>query len=28
MEEDRLKGVYYFVDKDGTMPVKEFIDSF
>lgn len=27
MEKDRLKGVYYFVDKDGTIPVKEFIDS-
>lgn len=27
MEEDRLKGVYYFVDKDGTKPVKEFMDS-
>jgi len=27
MEKDRLKGVYYFVDKDGTRPVKEFIDS-
>ncbi len=27
MEEDRLKGVYYFVDKDGTKPVKKFIDS-
>ena len=27
MEEDRLKGVYYFVDKDGSKPVKEFIDS-
>ena len=27
MEEQRLKGVYYFVDKDGAKPVKEFIDS-
>ncbi len=27
MEKDRLKGIYYFVDKDGTAPVKEFIDS-
>ena len=27
MEEDRLKGVYYFVDKDGAKPVKEFINS-
>jgi phage-related protein len=25
MDEDRLKGVYYFVDKDGAKPVKEFI---
>jgi len=27
MEEDRLKGIYYFVDKDCTKPVKEFIES-
>jgi phage-related protein len=27
MEENRLKGIYYFVDKDGTGPVKEFIHS-
>ena len=27
MEEDRLKGVYYFVDKDDAIPVKEFINS-
>ena len=27
MDEDRLKGVYYFVDKDGDKPVKEFINS-
>jgi phage-related protein len=27
MEEDKLSGVYYFVDKDGNKPVKEFIDS-
>jgi len=27
MDEDRLKGVYYFVDKDGDKPVKEFIHS-
>lgn len=27
MEAARLRGVYYFVDKDGSKPVKEFIDS-
>ncbi len=27
MEEDRLSGVYYFVDKDRNKPVKEFIGS-
>ncbi|MDP3042422.1 MAG: type II toxin-antitoxin system RelE/ParE family toxin [Candidatus Omnitrophota bacterium] len=27
MEQDRLKGVCYFVDKDGCKPVKEFIHS-
>ena len=27
MEEDRLRGVYYFIGKDGSKPVKEFIDS-
>lgn len=27
MKENRLKGVYYFIDKDGVRPVKEFIDS-
>ncbi len=27
MDEDRLKGVYFFVDKDGNRPVKEFIHS-
>lgn len=27
MEEDKLKAVYYFVDKDGVSPVKEFIAS-
>jgi len=27
MEEDRLKGVYYFEDQDGHKPVKEFIHS-
>lgn len=27
MVEDKLKGVYYFVDKDGAKPVKEFINS-
>jgi phage-related protein len=25
MEEDRLKGVYYFVDERGGKPIKEFI---
>ena len=27
MEQDRLKGVYFFVDKNGYKPVKEFIHS-
>jgi phage-related protein len=27
MEEDRLSGVYYFINKDGIKPVKEFINS-
>src|SRR3990167_10284983 len=27
MGEEKLKGVYYFVDKYGAKPVKEFIDS-
>ena len=27
MDQDRLKGVYFFVDKDGCRPVKEFIYS-
>jgi len=27
MEIAMLKGIYYFVDKDGSKPVKEFIDS-
>ena len=27
MEEDRLSAVYYFVDKEGDAPVKEFIAS-
>ena len=27
MDEDRLKDVYYFKDKDGHRPVKEFIHS-
>ncbi len=27
MEKNRLSGIYYFVDKDGNKPVKEFIDS-
>lgn len=27
MREDRLKGVYYFIDKDGDSPVKEFMHS-
>ena len=27
MDEDRLKGIYYFVDKDGNKPVREFIRS-
>jgi len=27
MEQDKLKGVYYFVDKNGANPVKGFIDS-
>lgn len=27
MDEDRLKGVYFFIDKDGDKPVKEFIHS-
>ena len=27
MKENKLKGVYYFIDQDGARPVKEFIDS-
>jgi phage-related protein len=27
MEEDRVRAIYFFVDKDGNRPVKEFIDS-
>jgi|SRR3989338_99058 len=27
MDEERLRGVYFFVDKDGHKPVKEFIHS-
>ena len=27
MGEDKLKGIYYFVDKDGNKPVREFIHS-
>lgn len=27
MEEDRLSAIYYFLDKDGAAPVKEFIAS-
>lgn len=27
MEEDKLSGIYYFVDKDRVAPVKEFIAS-
>ncbi|MFA4854150.1 MAG: type II toxin-antitoxin system RelE/ParE family toxin [Candidatus Omnitrophota bacterium] len=27
MEQDRLKGVYFFEDKDGYQPVKEFLHS-
>lgn len=27
MDEERLGGIYFFVDKDGNKPVKEFIHS-
>jgi phage-related protein len=27
MAEDRLRGIYFFVDKEGNKPVKEFIHS-
>ena len=28
MEQDRLSGIYYFVDERGKNPVKDFIESF
>ncbi len=27
MENDRLENIYYFIDRDGKTPVKEFINS-